>query len=396
MAKTGNNLNEVMGIPDHDNVERLINKIIERINLGLRTYVYEKNEYDEFSFFDGIVKDSFYLNGDLHCCDWLSDDTLLTYTCDFDSNAPYVKAIFKPIENLSHVYVTKNGDRIIRNSQIDLAFSFGTNFSISDVSYINGVRDKIKALLRHELEHAYGELYKQENFQIKYEDPDIDDKIVSESDFVKEYKNITNKLLKLNKIKQPRLYGFLSSLYLINYLEINANVTSFYQRLIDDYDSSGNIKDIEEYYEYINYKNAIDYIMHFSDQFMFDQYKEDIQLMYGKHITGIHKLQATMKAKYERFLKKIKKLYKNLSKVIANKSGRINVKNHDKLKKAYNESKLSLLRRDYNDLSESERVVLECVASHYLDTRADSYLTLIDILFGPLKNKENYVKNNRK
>jgi len=192
-------------------------------------------------------------------------------------------------------------------------------------------------------------------------------------------------MTKKNEEKKKKLQyelEFLRALYLINRLEVKANVAGFYQRLINEYDTTGDItSDINTYSEYKNYKKYNDLIENFSDKELFDKYRDDINLMYGSGVTGIRKLQLAIKSNADRFFKKTEKLYRKLKDIVDHKSENVDVRLHDKAKRNYYEKKIARKGFDFKNLDENERIIMDAVASHYLITEADEYLSFVTFIF---------------
>jgi len=393
-------INEVMGVPDPDRTEQLINALIKRIKMETETYILANTPASGFWLIKPEVNNTFFLSDDLHILPWLDENTMFKYEYNMKSDNTVTKASFSPILGEGDVYVYKDGSRIIRYALIELTFSFGRG-SLKNKDFMQESWNNLKAVLRHELEHAYEELMRHTNFPVSYEGSE-DEKSETDSMFMVGYSELTKKMFSISsminnpedssvidkeendhqkKILQYEL-DFLNALYLINRLEVKANVAGFYQRIINEYDTTEKIStDINTYSEYQKYKTYSNFIENFSDKDLFDKYRQIINFMYGSGVTGIRKLQLAIKSNSDRFFKKADKLYKTLKNKAEQKSENVDVRLHDIVESNYYRKKMERKGFDFDNMDEHERVIMESVASHYLITEADEYLAYVGFIF---------------
>lgn len=367
-------IDEVMGVPDPDGVDQLVEAILKRIYGELQTYIYANSPMVGFVINKPIVENTFMLSGDLNICPWLDENTEVVYRYDLKSQTFHKGAVFQPILGKSDVYANIDGLRRIRFAKIILDFSFGQD-AIQDRREMRRRYNEMKVLLRHELEHAYGELMKMDQIPETDDESNVGYKEIPQSVFMSGYKKITSKLYSKSYATDEEK-NLITAMYLINYLEMNANVAGFYQRLINDYDMAGYIGDIDIYPEFRNYKRSLDFIMNFSNKELFDQYIDEIHNMYGSGVTGINKLRNAMKSKCDKFFWKLEKLYGNLKSDISHNSENIDIRLHEAkdfyLKEFHRQRGI-----DFDNMDEDEKAIMEAVSLHYMRTEADDYLSFL-------------------
>jgi len=189
-------LNEVMGVPDPDRTEQLINALIKRIKMETETYIFANTPASGFWLIKPEVSNTFSLSGDLHILPWLDENTTFTYEYNLRGDEFSVQAKFLPILDIADVYVYEDGSRVIRYSNIELKFAFGKT-DLKDQAFMRKAWNEIKTILRHELEHAYEELMRNTMFPVKYEGSD-DDPSIKGSAFMIGYDDIAQKNIKIS------------------------------------------------------------------------------------------------------------------------------------------------------------------------------------------------------
>jgi hypothetical protein len=207
---------------------------------------------------------------------------------------------------------------------------------------------------------------------------ELSDKSENTKDFMIGYDNIVEALKHINFDKKEE-FKFLSMLYKCSYVERDANISSFYQTLLNDVSKIENIKDIssyKEYYEYEDYKSIFDTdILN-----LFEMYKKDIQYMYGKNINTVDRFSTIMKKHIDTVLIKMSKVYYSIKNVIET-SNITESLNYDQIKNDYKDrfKKMIFPESKFDDIN--EHLVSESWLKDYMKTQYNGNIRILEFIF---------------
>ena len=279
-------VNEELHIPDRINVGQFIDRLFERYIIDFQKDLLSMYKGNFPSWGTSLTK-IYQLSDIPNSIDWLDGRTKFKFECIILNNVPN-KTEFTKYANFSK---SPNTDAYIEYSNDGVPYKmFGAEFDITyfllDSNKFNSSKDineesiiEIKESLRHEISHAYKELFEHSMFDVKINDKICVDSTQKSSDFLSSYQNLANSLYTNDDDKLESEFVFM--LYSLCYKERDAFISGFYQRLINDIKLNGKPNDINAYYEYNVYKKNITIIDNLDESF-YKKYKTDIINLFGK------------------------------------------------------------------------------------------------------------------
>ena len=337
-------INETFHISDPENVDKLVDLIYQIfLDNGLMSIFKTKNK-TSFGFDLGEID-----RGGL--CGWLGDDNTFGFRTEFGDH-----------QSVNSSFDNYNGDGYIEKISIDDSINilhgavFFFDIKISKLNFYYDFSEiaakdlefTIKSRIRHELCHAYKELYIKMLFKEKGST-----EINTDSDlFFKEYKEITDIIKsRPNMSDDERL--FLTFLYYSCYIEVDANVHGFYEKIRRD-KKNNELKSIESYTEYTTYKMFLDNIDKISNKNFISKYKEHVDNIFNKRFLDVSYFKNKSIGILSNTIKKLKSIYDRVSVY-----GNIIQKDDDisKLKSEFNEHLRFI--SGYENIDDSEKTVVD-------------------------------------
>ena len=362
-------LNEDLHIPDKENVDLLVDDIVKEIYRGTSSVLYLHMPFTGNTE-PGNVSVTVELRNVNKYCKWIGDNNRVI--CDIWFNQDRSGVVSNFDEQAKGLGIIREADPVLNIPPcIDYSY-IRIVISVAKGEYnYNLLYDKIKTCLRHEFAHMYKEIVSPTIFELS-------DKSENTKDFMIGYDNIVE-ALKHIKFDKKEEFKFLSMLYKCSYVERDANISSFYQALLNDASKIENIKDIssyKEYYEYEDYKSIFDTdILN-----LFEKYKNDIQYMYGKNINNVDRFSTIIKKHIDTVLNKMSKVYYGIKNII--KTSNITESlNYDQIKNDYKERfrKMIFPESKFDDIN--EHLVSESWLKDYMKTQNNGNIRILELIF---------------
>ena len=305
-------INEKLHIPDPDNIDIVVDNILDEMMKEILTEIY-KHLPSSGNLVNSKIMDGFYIDREINpCCKWLGTDCAFVYNVDF-RNKVSGSMLCDAGDNICYIEKGENGKpNVIHNCVIEQTF----NINLSELKaykskYLPTDYLKLRSNIRHELEHAYKETVHPEKFRYEEQPKDY------ETDFIRAYDRICNRIFELQFIQQRRRmtedekdeFLLLELMYQCCYIERDAFVSGFYQKLIDDA-KAGRLKPINNYYEYDKFKTGIEKIRKFNNPGVLSEYKDSIKAMYGESASNnFDILRKHIVSESDKITNKLQKLY---------------------------------------------------------------------------------------
>lgn len=365
---------ESKGVPDPDNIDVLIENIIKRLKNEVLVQIYSFPPISGLkppSNIDGIIT----LERDINPCKWLGNDVFIEYHCSFFNDNTICNGMFCEIDDGTCVVEDSNeefnipptihGVKIILN--LNIGNDIYTAYGRINKEFVNDSINKIKTVLMHELTHSYQELNKQLIFN-----KDNDNK----NDFMDGYSYVVSVLNNINFFNEKsKERDFLMLLYTTTYIEINSNVASFYQRIINDFDNSDTLMNISSYFEYKTYHKNLSLLNGMHDDRIYEKYKDVIIKIYGDGASIFGKFKARMRYKNKKAIEKMTKCYNYVR-----EHGKITKMTLENAMEVYNTGKKKFLV-DNVPSDPFEKYLFEMVSSHNIYTDIDKLLYRVNTFF---------------
>jgi hypothetical protein len=308
-------INEEFHIPDPENVDVVISNLIDSIRNDISDEIYKhKNDLTRIQPF--YIK----LDPDENPCKWLGNDTLYFIDVNFSDKYP------KPFGEFTYVPEYQFGQHfisiddsvkegfVIHGACIKISFSlYIHNAATRRDPLMNNVQ-KLESVIRHELLHIYKELFIQKKFQLQKKDDDESSKIIDANkknvyDILSE---LTRESIKRNITTSKK--NLLEIIYLSNYIERDAHVNGFYQRLSYDRKTYGKLDDINSYYEMNTYTLALEHIKKYNDHETFQQIKNEYIIpLFGGSASNMSVFIRRVKNALKNTISNMRSIYERMS-----------------------------------------------------------------------------------
>ena len=375
-------LDEKLHVPDSDNVDILIQNVFDDIEKDIMTELHQRTPVSGLPLNNrtaGLIR----LTSDINPCKWLADDCAVVYKVYFDNDMHQKKASF--FNNTGRGYIEHGIDELAISPRIHMAILL-VEFSISDDVYNNigdPVKPKVsdvlldvKSMLRHELSHAYKELFVPDKFQYK----DTRYRGVDMQKFSNAYDLVVDRLSELRgEICDEKNFLFL--LYSCCFKETDAHISGFYQSLLNDATVHGGVDTLDSYPDYINYNNNVKFVSVFNDPDIFRKYKPVISALFGSSASEYPNFRRRMIAINKDVIDKMKCLYGFV---------KTNQRDYSETKNITLEESIFVYERDlaeytkklYEGVHSDDNIIIDVLSHHYVMTDQNSLLQRVRAFFG--------------
>ena len=308
-------INEILHVPDQENVSKLIEIIVEEFKRDVQGAIYTNSK--EFGReMPNPYQTVFVLEPHENPCEWLGCDTEYHFRVNFGKPDAVVKSFFSVSDN-GKGFVTLIGKnrRVIHGGKIfvELNIDFSSTSDLRRDPFVNKFARKFREVLRHEIGHAYREMFLCTNFTL-----DSDEKIKDTEAFKNAYSDVI--YYQDHFITQNVENALMITLYVINYIERDPHITQFYQEVINDSDDKYKdkktlLKPKDFYYSYSIYKDVLGFIKEFNDKEVFLKFRDRyIVPLLGKRCGTIEGFKKYVEINAVKVLHKMDTIYDSISK----------------------------------------------------------------------------------
>lgn len=374
-----NILQEAKGVPDIDNVTILIDNIIDKIKEKIKTFVYLNAPAGGVQ--NGTVHEVFPISNIYNPCVWLGNDNVIEYQFIIDKyiQESTCSAIFQELaEGTGEIEPEDkelNVPRVIHGGKILLVMKVGGDVTLRFTNPVHNYLNKIKVALRHEIGHVYEELYLHKIFRSpEYTNTN---KLISDKEYMRACSYVGFLLNKNDSFDSEEEKSLFKVLYTTSYIEINAHVCGFYQRVTNSITGNETIPSLSSYYEYKIYSNNIDFLNKFNNKELFNKHKELIISIFGNGIKTIVIFKKRLIDKCQKALQKMEKCYDY---VIEHKSitGKLTLEAAENFYNSY----VNLIdKRFYESANTMDRLYNTTAASIATRGNIEGFVNSVDYIF---------------
>ena len=364
-----NNINEELHVPDKENVDNLVNDIVKEIYNGSASVLYLHMPFTG-NIDPGHVSVTVELKNINKYCKWIGNNNRVV--CDIWFNQDRSGVVSNFDEQAKGLGIILNGDPILDiPNRIDYScIKIVISVAKGEYNY-SDLYDKIKICIRHEFAHMYKEIESPTVFETQ-------EKTRNTEEFMRGYYNVVDALKFMNFSKKDE-YRFLSMLYKCSYVEMDANISSLYQNLLNDVIKSKKLKDINSYIEYSDYK-CYESLLNCNFSYLFEKYKSDIQDLYGKNIKHMDRFIYIMHNHINVVLSKMMKVYYSI-KELSDTSTITESLDYNKINIEYKERFKNMIfgHGINNDINENN--IFDAWLKDYMKTQYNGNIRILELLF---------------
>lgn len=300
------NINEKLHIPDPINVEILIENIIKALVRYWQDDLYKHNRFTGYEMKNEYLE-SFILDPNENPCRWLATDTEFHFKLTIVEEKSSCKGVFGPSERGGFVTLA-NSERVIHGGK----FNFELDVNFADIPsmfrppHVNNFALNVREVLRHELTHAYREMYMCTLFKC-----DDEKTTVKSGNFYKAYWKVTNEYSGIisGNVKK----NLFTTLYMTNPMERDPFISQFYQSLVNDITTRKGIQNIKDYQYYDIYIGVRNFIDSFDDEKMFTLFRDEYIIpMFGKTCSNVESFKKEIKRLVDQIIYKMQTIYHSM------------------------------------------------------------------------------------